>query len=259
VRFDSINGRITHVTHRCQLSPVLNRPLISASATAVARMKKSIQQLVNDIETEVRYTHKITGISKFSDKLMQAIENVPRDQFVPESLRRYAFDNGPLPIGYSQTISQPFIVALMTELLDLKNDHKILEVGTGSGYQTAVLAQLCDHVFSIERIAELSELAKQRFKAMNYNNIVAEVGNGCNGWIEHAPYDGIIVTAAANSVPEALINQLKVDGKMVIPVGAGKLHQQLLLVTKRADLTLETRVILDVAFVPLVDGDSELH
>ena len=160
-------------------------------------MTMNTQTMLADIEREVRYTKDMIGRDRFAPAVMQAMATVPRDRFVPEDLRSSAFDNGPLPIGHGQTISQPYIVALMTDLLDLQQNSTVLEIGTGSGYQTAVLSQLCKQVYSVEVIPELSKLAVARFRELGYHNIETMVGNGYHGWPEHAEYDGIIVTAAA--------------------------------------------------------------
>ncbi|MDT8384682.1 MAG: protein-L-isoaspartate(D-aspartate) O-methyltransferase [Gammaproteobacteria bacterium] len=212
-----------------------------------------IDKMIADIDSEVLYTRKMIGRDALDGRVMAAMRRVPRDKFVPQEMRPYAFTNGPVPIGHSQTISQPYIVALMTDLLAPDRDDVILEIGTGSGYQTAVLSQLVKKVYSMEVIRALSEAATARLKRLGYHNIETCIGNGHNGWPEHAPYDGIIVTAAATHIPEALVEQLKPGGRLVIPVGLTGFHQQLILVEK--DQNGETRVsdILAVAFVPLVD------
>ena len=216
-------------------------------------MKANQKKLIKDIEGEVRFNKKFIGKSKLDKKVMQVMEAVPRDQFVPSHMQAFAFVNGPVPIGYGQTISQPYIVALMTDLLALKPDYKVLEVGTGSGYQTAILSQLCAEVFSVERIAELSRRAEACFNRLGYQNIKTHVGNGYKGWPEHAPYDGIVVTAAAKHVPSALTDQLKPGGNLVIPVARSSFHQELIVVSKNVNGEIEERDILAVAFVPLVD------
>ena len=213
-----------------------------------------IQHMLEVIKSEVEYTRSMIGREHFSPQVMEAMENVPRDEFVPDNLKYAAFDNGPLPIGHGQTISQPYIVALMTDLLELKPDHVVLEIGTGSGYQTAILSQVCKQVYSMEVIAALSEAAAKRFKNLDYNNIKTQVGNGYQGWLEHAPYDGIIVTAAATYIPEALKEQLKPGGKMVIPVGLPHMYQELMLVKKDQQGEISVKPVLGVAFVPMVDA-----
>ncbi len=214
------------------------------------------RHMIEVIESELKYTRSMIGRDKFAPRVMEAMGKVPRDEFVPEDLKFSAFDNGPIPIGHGQTISQPYIVALMTDLLDLEPDHVVLEVGTGSGYQTAILSQLCKQVYSIEVIAALSEAAETRFKKLGYNNIETRIGNGYQGWLEHAPYDGIIVTAAATYIPEPLKEQLKPGGKMVIPVGLPLMHQELMLVEKDQEGEVNVSPILGVAFVPLVDSPA---
>lgn len=221
-------------------------------------MNKNIKRMLDDIESEVRYTQEFIGKNKLDKNVMQAMAKVPREKFVPQSMGYAAYINGPLPIGHGQTISQPYIVALMSDLLALKPEHRVLEIGTGSGYQTAILAELCAEVFSLERIVELSKLAQERFKKLNYKNIETCVGNGYHGWQEHAPYDGIIVTAAATHIPQSLIDQLKLGGNLVIPVAKSHFGQSLALVKKDLNGEIDIKHILDVAFVPLVhDEDQE--
>jgi len=212
---------------------------------------RQIQRMINDIESEVRFTRKMIGRDKLDNQVMQAMEAVPRNEFVPKSCLEAAFDNGPLPIGHGQTISQPYIVALMTDLLELAEDSIVLEVGTGSGYQTAILSQLCNKVYTVECIPALADIARTRFDRLGYDNIESRTGNGYNGWPEHAPYDGIIVTAAASHIPGPLIEQLKPGGKLVIPVGRPHLYQELTVVEKDEDGEIDIRDILGVAFVPL--------
>lgn len=219
-------------------------------------MPNSVRQMLRQIQDDVIYTRSITGIDKLSELTVRALTKVPRDYFVPEYLKDMAFENGPLPIGHGQTISQPYIVALMTELLSVKPDHIILEIGTGSGYQSAILSQLCKRIYTVELIPELSHFAEERFQMLRYNNIETRVGNGYYGWPEHAPYDGIIVTAAATHIPETLVKQLKPGGKLVIPVGLQHMHQELLLLEKDQKNKSMVRKVLDVAFVPLVDTVS---
>ena len=185
---------------------------------------------------------------------MAAMAAVPREQFVPESSRHYAFANGPLAIGHGQTISQPYIVALMTDLLAPGPQDSILEIDTGSGYQAAVLAQLVRQVYSVEIIAALATAAGQRLAQLGYDNVSVRQADGYHGWPEHAPYDGIVVTAAAPQVPPPLVQQLKRGGRMVIPIGAAFQTQQLMLVEKRADGALTTRQLMAVRFVPLTGG-----
>ncbi len=186
-----------------------------------------------------------------SPAVIAAMARVERHEFVPETLRHRAYEDRPLPIGYGQTISQPYIVALMTDLLEPAPGDRLLEVGTGSGYQAAVLAELGLEVYTIEIVPELGEQAAARLERLGYGTAVTRVGDGYHGWPEGAPFDGIVVTAAADHVPPPLIAQLKPGGRMVIPVGPAFMVQQLVLVTKAKDGTLRTRQLLPVRFVPL--------
>ncbi len=213
-------------------------------------MKTKIEYLLDEIESEYRYTGRMTGKYTLDPKVKAALTSVPRDKFVPKSHLDSAFYNGPLPIGHGQTISQPYIVALMTDLLELGAGDVVLEIGTGSGYQAAILSQLCRQVYTIEYVAALADMSMVRFENLGYDNIEVKTGNGFDGWPEHAPYDGIIVTAAATHIPEPLIKQLKPGGRMVIPLGKPYSHQELTLVRKNEDGELDIRDILGVAFVP---------
>jgi protein-L-isoaspartate(D-aspartate) O-methyltransferase len=214
-------------------------------------MKSSIKRMLDEIEGEVAYTSSLIGKSRLDPRVMAAMGKVSREAFVSPDLIRYAYDNGPLPIGHGQTISQPYIVALMTDLLQLEPDHVVLEVGTGSGYQAAVLSQLVKKVFTIERIQALGDASAARLKSLGYSNVECRTGNGYEGWPEHAPYDAIIVTAAASHIPQALIDQLRSGGRLVIPVGLPGMHQELMLVEKDDEGGIHSRNILGVAFVPL--------
>ena len=220
--------------------------VLSADDFAVAR-----QQLINVIEQDVRDTSAYLDKQALDPRVLQAMAKVPRHEFVPEAERRFAYANRPLPIGYGQTISQPYIVAVMTDLLKTTATSRVLEVGTGSGYQAAILAELVDQVYSIEIIAPLAKQAKLRLKQLGYTNVHTRTGDGYYGWQEAAPFDAIVVTAAASHVPPPLIQQLKVGGHMIIPVGSRFLTQELLLLSKQADGAVTTRQILPVRFVPL--------
>ncbi len=187
-------------------------------------------------------------------EVLAAMNQVPRHQFVPEGLRDHAYENRPLPIGYGQTISQPYIVALMTDLLNVDDDDVVLEVGTGSGYQAAVLAELAKYVYSIEIIEPLAEQATKRLQQLGYDNVTTRIGDGYHGWEEQAPFDAIMVTAGAENVPPPLVRQLKPGGRMVIPVSSTPFTQHLLLLEKTPQGTVETRQLLPVRFVPLT-GD----
>ncbi len=222
-------------------------------------MKKTMQHLIQDIERETVYTRNLIGKDRLDSNVMEAVSRVPRQQFVSEDLSDQAFDNGPLPIGYAQTISQPYIVALMTDLLAPRIDHRVLEIGTGCGYQTAILSLLCKQVYSVERIPQLSEQAQARFRKMEYHNIQCRIGNGYQGWPEYAPYDGIIVTAAAETIPQQLIDQLLPGGKLVIPVGKQGYHQELFRLIKDEQGELHNESVLGVSFVPLVNDEIQIH
>ena len=215
--------------------------------------EEGMEMMLDVIRSEARLTRQMTGRGTFSDEVMAAMASVPRDEFVPENLKAAAFDNGPLPIGHGQTISQPFIVALMSDLLELQPGDKVLEIGTGSGYQTAVLSRLCHTVYSMDVIADLAEEAAKHLKQLQYDNIIIRSGNGYHGWSEHAPYAGIIVTAAAPYIPEALVEQLQPGGRLVIPVGRQFMPQELVLVEKDDVGKISEERILGVSFVPLVD------
>lgn len=216
----------------------------------------SLSQMMRDLEAEVSLTRHLTGRSVLSPGVMKAMRKVPRNRFVPADRVPFAFDNGPVPIGCGQTISQPFIVALMTDLLNPREDSVILEIGAGSGYQAAVLSRLVKRVYTVEIIPELGELAADRLKKLGYRNVEVRIGDGYFGWSEHAPYDGIMVTAAAPYFPELLIEQLKPGGRMVIPVGLPYHHQELMTVDKNVQGEIETCSVLPVAFVPLT-GEGE--
>jgi protein-L-isoaspartate(D-aspartate) O-methyltransferase len=202
----------------------------------------------------MRETARWTGRAQLSPRVATALAKVRREAFVPPRSADVAYANRPLPIGHGQTISQPFVVALMTELLDLEPDGGVLEVGTGSGYQAAVLAELADRVFSIEVIADLASSAAAALANQGYDNVVLRTGDGGLGWPERAPFDAIIVTAAAPDIPPALIEQLRPGGRMVIPVGPRHGDQDLILLTKDAAGEVTRRTILPVAFVPLTAG-----
>ncbi len=187
-----------------------------------------------------------------SEKVLDIMSRVPRHRFVPEGELYSAYNNYPLPIGHGQTISQPYIVALMTDLLALDKQHSVLEVGTGSGYQAAILSEMAGKVYSIEIVVPLAAAAAKLLEELGYGNVEVKAGDGSAGWPEHAPYDGIIVTAAATHVPQPLLDQLKPGGRMVIPVGGQYDVQQLLLITKDRDGLTHRRNIEPVRFVPLI-------
>ena len=218
--------------------------------------QSEIRQMLRTIERECELAAPFTGRPALAPRVLRAMADVPREQFVPSEMVPYAYADNALPIGAGQTISQPFIVALMTDLLEPTPGDRILEIGTGSGYQAAVLSGLVRQVYSIEILPELARLAGERFAQLGYRNIEVRSGDGYRGWPEEAPFDGIIVTAAVSHVPPPLVEQLKPEGRLVIPVGLPSSHQELLLVTKGRDGALETRSVLGVAFVPLTGGHS---
>ncbi len=210
---------------------------------------ESIQSMLRTIEDECRFTGGLTGRYTLRQKIFEAMATVRREEFVPAELKPHAYDNNPLPIGNGQTISQPFIVALMTDLLEPEPDDTILEIGTGSGYQAAILAQLVRRVYSLEVIPELAKQAIRRLQQLGCDTVEVITADGSSGLPEHAPYDGIIVTAAAPRIPKALIEQLTPFGRLVIPVGPPHLPQELLLVEKFGN-RITSRSVLSVAFVP---------
>lgn len=209
------------------------------------------QAMVDDIATLTLETRYETGRATLSARVMAAMNKVPRHRFVLPGKERQAYDNRPLPIGHGQTISQPFIVALMSDLLDLKAGDKVLEIGTGSGYQAAVLGELAREVYTIEIVAPLAEEASARLAALGYRNVMVRSGDGYLGWPEQAPFDAIMVTAGASEVPPALMQQLKPGGKLVIPVGPQWMGQELLVIEKDASGGISKRKALRVRFVPL--------
>ena len=210
------------------------------------------QEMLQTIREEVRFTRNLTGRDHLAAAVMTAMAQVPREDFVPAELRSEAFADSPLPIGAGQTISQPFIVALMTDLLDVQPHHVVLEVGTGSGYQTAILSRLAARVYSLEIVQSLAKQARERLERLGYANVAVYLGDGYRGLPEHAPYDAVIVTAAAPFVPAALFDQLRPGGRMVIPVGLPFRQQELLLIEKGEGGERRTTSILGVAFVPMV-------
>jgi protein-L-isoaspartate(D-aspartate) O-methyltransferase len=215
-------------------------------------------RMVEEIAAMARDTGAYTARPRFSDAVMAAMGKVPRHRFVPSGQEPFAYDNRPLPIGEGQTISQPYIVALMTDLLDLKPKDRVLEVGTGSGYQAAVLAELVASVYTVEIVEPLGKRAAKLLGELGYRNVQLRTGDGYGGWPEAAPFDAIVVTAAPESVPQPLIEQLKRGGRMVIPVGATAEAQQLLLIQKQPDGTAATKRTLPVRFVPLTRARGKI-
>lgn len=230
--------------------PDFNPPGAQAGTNGVQDQARLLQ----DILAEVELTAPMTGVARIDDRVMAAMAQVPRHRFVPPELGGLAQCNGPLPIGHGQTISQPFIVALMTKLLSLRPDHRVLEVGTGCGYQTAILAALSAWVYSLEIIPALAEESRLRLAGLGVANVSLMVADGYRGWPEHAPYDGILVTAAALHIPPPLVDQLKPGGRLVIPVGQPGWTQKLKVLEKTGTGEVRSRDVLDVAFVPLTGG-----
>ena len=184
--------------------------------------------------------------------VLDAILEVKRHEFVPDNLQRLAYSDNPLPIGYDQTISQPYIVAYMTEHLDVKKNHKVLEIGTGSGYQSAVLSIIASEVYTIEIVEPLGIKAKEILKKNNYNNVTVKIGDGYQGWEEKAPFDRIMVTAAPKKIPDMLVAQIKNGGKMIIPFGENSSSQHLWIIEKDIKGNVEEKKVLPVRFVPMV-------
>jgi protein-L-isoaspartate(D-aspartate) O-methyltransferase len=231
---------------------LLSLPASDLAADPFAKLRA---EMVEEISADVRDTAEYVGRKKLTDQVLRVMAETPRHEFVPQEMRPLAYKNRPLPIGYGQTISQPYIVALMTELLEPRPEHKVLEIGTGSGYQAAVLAALIKQVYTIEIIEELGQVAEKRFRELQLDTITSRIGDGYFGWPEEAPFDAIVVTAAADHIPPPLIKQLKPGGRMVIPVGGRFQVQQLVLVEKTSEDKMITHQILPVRFVPLTRSD----
>ena len=229
-------------------------------------MTAARKALVDVIADEVAATRKWLGKNSLDSRVMAALEKVPRHEFIPPANRAGAYDNRPQPIGHGQTISQPYIVAIMTDMAAPNPDDRVLEVGTGCGYQTAVLAELAARVYSIEVVPELARAAAERLHRFGYTKVETHIGDGAQGWSAQAPFDAIVVTAAAwRRIPPALIEQLAPGGRLVIPVDRSRTaarypfrdqEQDLLLVTKDATGKVSERNMLPVAFVPLIEGDD---
>ena len=226
---------------------LLATPALSRDDRAVER-----ERMVAAIEAIARSIGSSIGDARLDRRVLGALRSVPRHEFVPGEVSRLAYADRPLPIGHGQTISQPFIVALMTHLLEVKPGDRVLEIGTGSGYQAAVLSLLAREVYSVEIVEALGKSAAETLARLRYANVATRIGDGYQGWPEHAPYDGIMVTAAPDHVPPALVAQLKPGGRLVIPVGA--MFQDLMVIAKTADGTATSRRIIPVRFVPLTRG-----
>ncbi len=228
--------------------------LLAAPAPAQDPYAAARAQLVREIEGDVRRTAELLKREALHDDVLDAMNSVPRHRFVPPGEVDRAYLNRPLPIGHGQTISQPYIVALMTDLLDVAAGDRVLEIGTGSGYQAAVLAALGVDVWTIEIIEPLATSAERRLADLGYDRVRVRHGDGYYGWPEQAPFDGIVVTAAASHIPPPLVRQLKVGGRMIIPVGSRFAVQELILVTRAGEDEFSARQVLPVRFVPLTGG-----
>jgi len=211
-------------------------------------------RLAAEVDAMYAETRAETGLAAMSAAVRGAMGKVERHRLVPAGEESRAYRNHPLPIGSGQTISQPYIVALSTDLLNLKGGETVLDIGTGSGYQAAILAEIAARVYSIEIIPSLGNEARKRLDELGYRNVEVRIGDGYQGWPENAPFDGIVVAAAAPQVPPALVAQLKPGGRMVIPVGGSGDIQYLKVIEKRADGTIDDKRVLPVRFVPLVPG-----
>jgi protein-L-isoaspartate(D-aspartate) O-methyltransferase len=232
----------------------IEQTTLPATVEANSEAEEATEEAVDDPFTEAREELIETGIIAYGigdSSVIEAIRETPRHFFVPEEYRSQAYANHPLPIGYGQTISQPYIVALMTEAADLEPGDQVLEVGTGSGYQAAVLAELVDHVYTVEIIGALVERAGDTLQASGYDNITVRHADGYFGWPEHAPFDAIVVTAAPDHIPQPLVAQLKVGAHMIIPVGPVGGYQTLWRVTKVNEEEVRTEDLGGVQFVPL--------
>jgi protein-L-isoaspartate(D-aspartate) O-methyltransferase len=238
--------------HGCLLVAVL--ALFSLPATAATPRQEheaGMDRMIEAIRLDARQTAAYTSRATISDSVLRAMRAVPRDAFVPDGAQAYAFENTPLSIGHGQTISQPFVVALMTDLLEPTSSDRVLEIGTGSGYQAAVLAELVAAVYTIEIIPELAETAAARLQGLGYDSVQVKAGDGWFGWSEAGPFDGIIVTAVGEEIPPKLAEQLAPGGRMVLPLGPQFGGQMLVVVSKAEDGSLERSDVLPVQFVPL--------
>lgn len=213
--------------------------------------------LVAEIKAEVRATASYTGRDHLRASVLDAIGRVPRHRFIAPELEDSAYLDAPLSIGHGQTISQPYIVALMTDLAELEADARVLEIGTGSGYQAAVLAELAAEVYSIERVAALADSATRCLQELGYTHVQVKAGDGYQGWPEHAPYDAILVTAAVPEPPPALLAQLKPGGRLVLPLGRPGAKQELTVITRQGEEGYAIRPVLPVTFVPFLRGETD--
>jgi protein-L-isoaspartate(D-aspartate) O-methyltransferase len=236
---------------RLRLIAVMTLCACAISAAADGRVDER-RRMVETIEAYARLPGAGVVGGTLDARVLEALRTVPRHEFVPAEVSGQAYADRPLPIGLGQTISQPYIVALMTHLLQVKPGDRVLEIGTGSGYQAAVLAQLARKVYSVEIVEELAKRAVETLSRPGYANVAVRIGDGYQGWEEHAPFDGIMVTAAPDHIPSALVAQLKPGGRLVIPIGG--MRQDLMVIAKAADGTTTSTTIIPVRFVPLVRG-----
>ena len=225
--------------------------IFSFGVHAADDYSKQRQQMVNEINDMVSYTQDHIGKNALDERVMAAMGKVPRHEFVPDEIRTHAYINSAMPIGHDQTISQPYIVALMTDLAGVDQNSRVLEIGTGSGYQAAVLAELVNHVYTIEIIESLGLQAQTTLKRLGYENVTVQIGDGYQGWNEHGPFDAILVTAAVEQIPQPLLDQLIPGGRLVIPLGRQYSAQALTLVKKDMGGKITQDEILPVGFVPL--------
>ncbi len=249
-----MRARETYRVRIAGLSLYLFAIVISMNVCADERFASQRQQMVREIRQNVADTTRYIGRSALNERVMSAMGTVPRHEFVPPSKQSSAYQNRPLPIGHGQTISQPYIVALMTDLVDLDERDTVLEIGTGSGYQAAILSELVHKVYTIEIVEALGLSAAKRLQKLGYNNIETRIGDGYYGWPEQGPFDAIVVTAASSHIPPPLVQQIKPGGIMLIPVGSQFQVQQLTLVRKDEKGGVITRQVLPVRFVPLTGG-----
>jgi len=228
--------------------------LVVGSAGQATDFERQRRQLVDEVRADVQTTRRELGRDALDPSVLEALGRVPRHEFVPQALRQHAYQNRPLPIGHGQTISQPFMVGIMTQTVQLEPAHRVLEIGTGSGYQAAVLSPLAKEVYSIEIVPELGRTAMRTLRRLKYDNVHVKIGDGYKGWAEHAPFDKIIVTCSPEKIPLPLVEQLREGGRMVVPVGE-RYQQSLYLLTKKAG-KLEAEELRPTLFVPMT-GKAE--
>ena len=249
-----MRARETYPVRAVGLSLCLFATVMTMNVCADEQFASQRQQMVREIRQSVADTTRYIGRTALNQRVMSAMGTVPRHEFVPPSMISSAYENRPLSIGHGQTISQPYIVALMTDLVDLDEQDTVLEIGTGSGYQAAILAKLVHKVYTIEIVEALGLSAAKRLQKLGYDNVVTRIGDGYYGWPEQGPFDAIVVTAASSHIPPPLVRQIKPGGIMLIPVGSQFQVQQLTLVRKDEKGDVITRQVLPVRFVPLTGG-----